>query len=169
MHQKSDLATIERAYNMLADPELRAVYNELRRDPTIPVPFPYSGFGSLLAAGRASRGERCLLREPNSGLHARAPALARFQCLSANSTISTTSRSCATGTANLRCSSTISCSRSDGIQPGVSGAISSLQPLKSLPTSFTQAGIASDGGEWKLDRVGNRASKPDGARDARRR
>jgi hypothetical protein len=37
---KADLATIERAYNMLADPELRAVYNELRRDPTIPVPFP---------------------------------------------------------------------------------------------------------------------------------
>lgn len=48
---KADLATIERVYNMLADPELRAVYNELRRDPTIPVPFPYSGFGSLLLRG----------------------------------------------------------------------------------------------------------------------
>jgi hypothetical protein len=48
---KGDLATIERAYNMLADPELRAMYNELRRDPTIPVPFPYSGFGSLLLRG----------------------------------------------------------------------------------------------------------------------
>jgi hypothetical protein len=36
---------------MLADPELRALYNELRRDPTIPVPFPYSGFGSLLLRG----------------------------------------------------------------------------------------------------------------------
>jgi len=48
---KADLATIERAYNMLADPELRTVYNELRRDPTIPVPFPYSGFGSLLLRG----------------------------------------------------------------------------------------------------------------------
>jgi hypothetical protein len=48
---KADLATIERAYNMLADPELRAVYNELRRDPTIPVPFPYSGFGSLMLRG----------------------------------------------------------------------------------------------------------------------
>ncbi len=48
---------------------------------------------------------------------------ARFPCLSESSTISTTLRSCATGTANLRCSSIISCYRSDGIQPGASGAI----------------------------------------------
>ncbi len=49
---KAELATIERAYNMLADPDLRALYNELRKDPTIPVPFPYSGFGSLLVQGQ---------------------------------------------------------------------------------------------------------------------
>ena len=36
---------------MLADPKLRAIYNELRRDATIPVPFPYSGFGSLQIRG----------------------------------------------------------------------------------------------------------------------
>ena len=48
---KLDLATLERAYNMLADPKLRAIYNELRRDPSTPVPFPYSGFGSLQIRG----------------------------------------------------------------------------------------------------------------------
>jgi hypothetical protein len=36
---------------MLADPELRALYNKLRRNPTIPVPFPYAGFGSLVVRG----------------------------------------------------------------------------------------------------------------------
>jgi hypothetical protein len=36
---------------MLADPDLRVVYDELRNDPTVPVPFPYSGFGSLLLRG----------------------------------------------------------------------------------------------------------------------
>ena len=48
---KVELATIERAYNMLADPDLRALYNELRRNPSVPVPFPYAGFGSLLVRG----------------------------------------------------------------------------------------------------------------------
>ena len=48
---KVELATIERAYNMLADPELRALYDELRKNPTVPVPFPYAGFGSLVIRG----------------------------------------------------------------------------------------------------------------------
>ncbi len=48
---KVELATIERAYNMLADPDLRTLYNELRRNPSVPVPFPYAGFGSLLVRG----------------------------------------------------------------------------------------------------------------------
>jgi hypothetical protein len=47
----NELATIERAYNVLADPDLRALYDALRKDPTVPVPFPYSGFGSLLVQG----------------------------------------------------------------------------------------------------------------------
>jgi hypothetical protein len=47
----SEPATIERAYNVLADPDLPALYDAVRRDPTIPVPFPYSGFGSLLVQG----------------------------------------------------------------------------------------------------------------------
>jgi len=48
---KGDFATIERAYNLLADPQLRSAYNELLVHPDAPVPFPYSGFGSLLVEG----------------------------------------------------------------------------------------------------------------------
>ena len=51
---KSEFATVERAYNVLADPDLRALYDELRKDFSIPVPFPYSGFGSLLVQGERS-------------------------------------------------------------------------------------------------------------------
>jgi hypothetical protein len=48
---KIEMATVERAYNMLADPDLRALYHELRRNPTVPVPFPYAGFGALVIRG----------------------------------------------------------------------------------------------------------------------
>jgi hypothetical protein len=46
---------LERAYNILAQPGLRACYDALRRDPEAPVLFPYAGFGSLLATGDRSR------------------------------------------------------------------------------------------------------------------
>ena len=48
---KADFAALERAYNLLADPQIRATYNELLIKPGAPVPFPYSGFGSLLVEG----------------------------------------------------------------------------------------------------------------------
>ncbi len=48
---KPEFAALERAYNLLADPKIRAAYNELLSDPNGPVPFPYSGFGSLLVEG----------------------------------------------------------------------------------------------------------------------
>lgn len=46
-----EFAALDRAYNLLADPYLRAAYNELLIKPDAPVPFPYSGFGSLLVEG----------------------------------------------------------------------------------------------------------------------
>jgi hypothetical protein len=52
---RAEHATIERAYNMLADPQLRSVYDAVRQDPTIPVPFPYSGFGTLLVEGERAK------------------------------------------------------------------------------------------------------------------
>lgn len=48
---RAELNTIERAYNMLADPDIRAIYDGLRKDPEIPVPFPYSGFGAVIVRG----------------------------------------------------------------------------------------------------------------------
>ena len=52
---KVDLAAIERAYNLLADPNIRAEYDALLRNCLTPVAFPYSGFGSLLVQGERSR------------------------------------------------------------------------------------------------------------------
>lgn len=50
-----DLRALERAFNILAHPELRACYDALPSDSGAPVLFPYSGFGSLLVAGDRSR------------------------------------------------------------------------------------------------------------------
>jgi hypothetical protein len=50
-----EFATAERAFNILAEPELRACYDALLRDSETPVLFPYGGFGSLLVEGERSR------------------------------------------------------------------------------------------------------------------
>ncbi len=50
-----DSATLERAFNILAQPELRACYDSLLKDSTAPALFPYGGFGSILVAGDRSR------------------------------------------------------------------------------------------------------------------
>ena len=49
------LHALERAFNTLAQPELRACYDALRSDPATPVLFPYGGFGSLLVDGNLSK------------------------------------------------------------------------------------------------------------------
>jgi len=50
----ADLATLERAYNLLAEPNIRGQYDSVLRDATTPVAFPYSGFGSLVVRGERS-------------------------------------------------------------------------------------------------------------------
>jgi hypothetical protein len=50
-----DHATLERAFNILAQPELRACYDSLLRDSSSPALFPYGGLGSILVAGDRSR------------------------------------------------------------------------------------------------------------------
>ena len=50
----SNCAALERAFNILARPELRACYDALLDDPASPTLFPYGGFGSLLVAGHSS-------------------------------------------------------------------------------------------------------------------
>ena len=52
---QSNLVALERAFNILARPELRACYDVLLDDPSSAALFPYGGFGSLLAAGDSSR------------------------------------------------------------------------------------------------------------------
>jgi hypothetical protein len=46
---------IERAFNILAHPELRQIYTEIHRKPNTPVLFPYAGFGTILVSGERSR------------------------------------------------------------------------------------------------------------------
>jgi hypothetical protein len=50
-----DIRAAERAFNILAHPELRACYDALLNDPSSPPVFPYRGFGSLVVAGDRSR------------------------------------------------------------------------------------------------------------------
>jgi hypothetical protein len=46
---------LERAFNIVGHPELRACYDALLADPEAPALFPYGGFGSLFVAGEPSR------------------------------------------------------------------------------------------------------------------
>ena len=51
---KDQLQAAERAFNLLAQPDLRSCYQALLLDPDAPALFPYGGFGTLLAAGELS-------------------------------------------------------------------------------------------------------------------
>lgn len=52
---KSECRALERAFNILAQEELRACYDVLLKDSLGPAVFPYSGFGSILVVGERSR------------------------------------------------------------------------------------------------------------------
>ena len=51
----SERVALERAFNIVGQPDLRACYDGLLADPEDPALFPYGGFGSLLVAGELSR------------------------------------------------------------------------------------------------------------------
>jgi hypothetical protein len=51
---KDQLQAVERAFNLLARPDLRSCYQTLLLDPDAPALFPYGGFGALLVAGELS-------------------------------------------------------------------------------------------------------------------
>jgi hypothetical protein len=44
---RRERVALERAFNIVGQPELRAVYDALLADPEAPAVFPYGGFGSL--------------------------------------------------------------------------------------------------------------------------
>ena len=52
--QARERAQIERAFNVLANPDLRNCYDMLLKDEDAPALFPYGGFGSILVEGRLS-------------------------------------------------------------------------------------------------------------------
>lgn len=51
---KDQVQAVERAFNLLAHPDLRSCYQALLLDPDAPALFPYGGFGALLTAGELS-------------------------------------------------------------------------------------------------------------------
>ena len=53
--QHRDRVALERAFNIVGQPELRACYDALLADPEAPAVLPYGGFGSLVVAGEPSR------------------------------------------------------------------------------------------------------------------
>jgi hypothetical protein len=53
--RQRERVALERAFNIVGPPELRACYDALLADPEAPALFPYGGFGSLLVAGEPSR------------------------------------------------------------------------------------------------------------------
>ena len=55
---RTEHVAVERAFNIVGQPELRACYDALLADPEAPAIFPYGGFGSLLVAGEPSRDGR---------------------------------------------------------------------------------------------------------------
>ena len=52
---RAEHVKLERAFNILGHPELRAHYDSLLCDPEFPAIFPYGGVGSLLIVGERSR------------------------------------------------------------------------------------------------------------------
>src|SRR5258708_5297323 len=56
-----ELATLQRAFNIVGRPELRAGYDALLADPAVPVFFPYGAFGCLLVASDTSHNAPTLL------------------------------------------------------------------------------------------------------------
>jgi len=52
---KGEQIALERAFNILGQPELRACYDALVANPEASAVFPYGGFGSLLVGGEPSR------------------------------------------------------------------------------------------------------------------
>ncbi len=52
---KTECRALERAFNMLAQEELRACYDGLLKDSAAPAVFPYGGFGSILVVGERLR------------------------------------------------------------------------------------------------------------------
>jgi hypothetical protein len=80
----AERSKLERAFNILAHPDLRDCYDALRRDEDAPALFPYGGFGSILVEGNLSDngkaffGHRILAYKPD--IRSRRVSLLLRQC-----------------------------------------------------------------------------------------
>ena len=52
---RSEMQRIERAFNLLAHPDLRSCYDALLQDSSAPALFPYGGFGQCVVSGELAR------------------------------------------------------------------------------------------------------------------
>src|ERR1700689_189398 len=59
---KPEIRSAERAFNLLAHPDLRACYDALLRDPDAPAVFPYGGFGQCVVSGELAEKRRTFFR-----------------------------------------------------------------------------------------------------------
>lgn len=87
-HKRSEeRAEIERAFNLLAHPDLRNCYDELLRDETAPPVFPYGGFGTIMVEGNPAKdgnvffGKRILWYKPEISLRRAVLLLRRCEFL----------------------------------------------------------------------------------------
>ena len=82
--ESSERSQAERAFNMLAHPDLRTCYDSLLRDGNAPTPavFPYGGRGSILVEGKLSNGSDAFFAER---ILAYRPELRRQRCFDAAS------------------------------------------------------------------------------------
>ena len=80
--QHKERVALERAFNIVAQPELRACYDALLTDPEAPAVFPYGGFGSLLVSGERDPRRRNVLCPPHFRLLTR-PTTPAVPCATA--------------------------------------------------------------------------------------
>jgi hypothetical protein len=67
---RAEHVKLERAFNILGHPELRAHYDTVLANPEIPAVFPYGGVGSLLVTGDHSRQGDIFFARSHSGVRA---------------------------------------------------------------------------------------------------
>jgi hypothetical protein len=118
------LSAAERAFNILANPELRACYESLLSNSAAPALFPYGGFGQIIVLGdRARDGQTFFVRRIVSFLPESRNAASGHPCASLSSTATrhctaTHDESSKSWWTNRQCPSS-------GTRLGTSGSISS--------------------------------------------
>ncbi len=145
----SERVALERAFNIVGQPELRACYDALLADPEAPAVFPYGGFGSLLVAGEPSRDGETFFAAASSRFHPISGAGASV-CRCADVISTMTGHCAATCAASSSSGSTQPPSIHSGIAPGISGSICWEPKSRSRARSYRAANTANAVEQWEL-------------------